>query len=112
MLQRKANERFIQWKSQKNKKALLVTGARQIGKTHSIREFARSNYKKMLEINFIDSPSAIKIFDSDLDADTLITSLTAFSQEELIPGETIVFFDEIQECMPCLTSLKYFGWTF
>lgn len=107
MLQRKANERFIQWKSQKNKKALLVTGARQIGKTHSIREFARSNYKKMLEINFIDSPSAIKIFDSDLDADTLITSLTAFSQEELIPGETIVFFDEIQECPRARTAIKF-----
>lgn len=107
MLQRKANERFIQWKTQKNKKALLVTGARQIGKTHSIREFARSNYKKILEINFIDTPSAMKIFDSDLDADTLITSLTAFSQEELIPGETIVFFDEIQECPRARTAIKF-----
>lgn len=107
MLQRKANERFIQWKTQKNKKALLVTGARQIGKTHSIREFARSNYKKMLEINFIDTPSAMKIFDSDLDADTLITSLTAFSQEELIPEETIIFFDEIQECPRARTAIKF-----
>lgn len=107
MLQRKATKRFIQWKTHKNKKALLVTGARQIGKTHAIREFARSNYKKMLEINFIDSPSAIKIFDSDLDADTLITSLTAFSQEELIPGETIIFFDEIQECPRARTAIKF-----
>lgn len=107
MLQRKAIGRFIQWKSAKDKKALLVTGARQIGKTCAIREFARSNYKNLLEINFIDTPSAIKIFDSDLNADTLIPALTAFSQKSLIPGETLIFFDEIQECPRARTAIKF-----
>ena len=107
MLQRKAIGRFIQWKSAKDKKALLVTGARQIGKTCAIREFARSNYKSLLEINFIDTPSAIKIFDSDLNSDTLIPALTAFSQKSLIPGETLIFFDEIRECPRARTAIKF-----
>lgn len=107
MLQRKAADKFLQWKKSPDKKALLVTGARQIGKTHAIREFARKNYKTFLEINFIDTPSAMQIFEGDLDINTLVTALTAFSQQELIPGKTLIFFDEIQECPRARTAIKF-----
>lgn len=107
MLQRKAINRFLEWKKSDKKNALLVTGARQIGKTHAIRTFAKKNYKTFLEINFIDTPSAMKIFDSDLNVNTLITAITAFSQQELIPGKTLIFLDEIQECPRARTAIKF-----
>lgn len=107
MLKRKVFERFEQWKNSPEKKALLVTGARQIGKTHSIREFALQNYKSVLEINFIDTPSAMSAFDGDLEADTIITALTAFSKQPLEPGKSVIFLDEIQECPRARTAIKF-----
>ncbi|MCR5317974.1 MAG: AAA family ATPase [Treponema sp.] len=91
MLERKVTNCLVAWKKSENKKALLVTGARQIGKTHTIREFAKSNYKTYLEINFIDTPSAMAIFDGNLDADTIITALTAFSATALEKGQSLIF---------------------
>ena len=107
MLERKVFEKFAQWKNSPEKKALLVTGARQIGKTHSIREFARHNYESVLEINFIDTPSAMSAFDGDLEADTIITALTAFSKQPLEPGKSVIFLDEIQECPRARTAIKF-----
>ncbi len=107
MLKRKVFERFEQWKNSPEKKALLVTGARQIGKTHAIREFARQNYEFALEINFIDTPSAMSAFEGNLEADTIITALTAFSKQPLEPGKSIIFLDEIQECPRARTAIKF-----
>ncbi len=107
MLERKVYVRFKEWKASSEKKALMVTGARQIGKTHAIRTFARENYKTVLEINFIDTPSAMSAFNGDLDADTIITGLTAFSQQTLEPGNTVIFLDEIQECPRARTAIKF-----
>ena len=107
MLERKVTNRFLEWKNSGNKKALLVTGARQIGKTRAIREFAKKFYESCLEINFIDTPSAMSIFDGDLDADTIITALTAFSNQPLEKGKSLIFFDEIQECPRARTAIKF-----
>ena len=107
MLERKVTNLFLDWKNSEKRKALLVTGARQIGKTHAIREFTKKNYKTCLEINFIDTPSAMSIFDGNLDADTIITALTAYSQQALEKGSTIIFFDEIQECPRARTAIKF-----
>ena len=107
MLKRKVTEQLFKWKSRTNKKALLVTGARQIGKTHAIRQFAKENYKTFVEINFIDTPSAMTIFDGNLDSDTILTALTAFSNQPLEKGQTIIFFDEIQECPRARTAIKF-----
>ncbi len=107
MLERKVTRRFVEWKNSCGKRALLVTGARQIGKTHAIREFAKKFYASFLEINFIDTPSAISIFDGNLDADTIITSLTAFSKQPLEKGKSLIFFDEIQECPRARTAIKF-----
>lgn len=107
MLERKVFSKFKKWKDSSEKKALMVTGARQIGKTHAIRAFAHENYKSVLEINFIDTPSAMSAFDGNLDANTIITALTAFSNQPLEPGNTVIFLDEIQECPRARTAIKF-----
>ncbi len=71
MLKRKAYNKLLDWKKQTNKKALCITGARQIGKTTLIREFAKQNYANFIEINFITDEGAEDIFSGSLDADTL-----------------------------------------
>lgn len=106
-LARSAYKSMLQWKESLNKRALLVTGARQVGKTYLIREFGQSAYEVFLEINFIETPKAKAIFEGDLDADTLIANLTAFTNVSLVSGRTLVFFDEIQECPRARTAMKF-----
>lgn len=104
---RKAERILKNWKENTKKKALLVTGARQTGKTYIIREFGKANYKHFAEINFITTPSAAEIFSGDLNADTLIMNLTAFLGMPLEKGETLIFLDEIQECPNARTAIKF-----
>lgn len=106
-LQRKIHSVLAEWKEQPDKLALLVTGARQVGKTFAIREFGKREYDCFLEINFVETPSALAIFAGDLDANTVIASLTAFSDRPLTPGRTLVFLDEIQECPRARTAMKF-----
>lgn len=91
----------------KEKKAILVAGARQIGKTFIIREFCKSNYEVFVEINFITMPEYKKIFDGNLDANTIITNITAIMRKRLIPDKTIIFFDEVQECPNARVAIKF-----
>lgn len=107
MLYRKAIEKFEEWKKKENKKALLVTGARQIGKTFLIREFAHKNYENFVEINFVTQESAKLIFKGDLNADSIIQGITAFTKQKLESGKTLIFFDEIQECPNARTAIKF-----
>ncbi len=110
MLQRKITDRLIAWKKEKEKKSLILQGARQIGKTFSIREFGESNYEEMVELNFKETPSAKQIFSGDLNVDGIIMSLRfQFPDKKIAPGKTLIFFDEIQECAEAITSLKF--WT-
>lgn len=104
---RKIIEKLVSWKEQKDKKALLVTGARQIGKTYIIREFAKNNYSKFVEINFLTQPSAKDIFSGDLDFNTLQITLSSFLKTSLVKGETLIFLDEIQECPNARTAIKF-----
>ena len=104
---RKIEALLMQWKNNPSKKALLVTGARQIGKTYSIRKFGQEHYRSFVEINFITTPSAKEIFSGDLNADVIIMNLTAYLRKSLIPGETLIFFDEIQECPNARTAIKF-----
>lgn len=101
MLKREISEKLKLWRTQKNKKALCIIGARQIGKTTIIREFAKQEYENFIEINFILDKGAEKIFEDKLDADTIIENLTAFKMQKMEPGKTLVFLDEIQECPQC-----------
>lgn len=104
---RKITEKLERWKRDENKKALLVSGARQIGKTYSIREFGKREYENFVEINFITEPLAKEIFNGNFDPDSIVMNLTAYLRRALEPGKTLVFFDEIQECPNARTAIKF-----
>lgn len=107
MLKRDISERLYSWKNENKKKALCVIGARQIGKTTIIREFARKEYEYFVEVNFILDKGADQIFGGKLDADTIIENLTAFKMQKLEPGKTLIFLDEIQECPNARCAIKF-----
>ncbi|MFZ2755871.1 MAG: AAA family ATPase [Atopobiaceae bacterium] len=107
MLERAIYQHLAAWKADANHTALLIDGARQVGKTFAVREFAKGSYRTTLEINFVQMPSAKTIFEGDLDADALIANLTAFSEQPLHPGNTLIFLDEIQECPQARTAIKF-----
>ena len=107
MLYRKAYDKLLAWKNQSNKKALCIMGARQIGKTTVIRQFGLEQYECFVEINFITDPDAVKIFAGNLDAETIITNLTAYTRKPMLPGKTLVLLDEIQACPDARTAIKF-----
>lgn len=87
---------------------MLVDGARQVGKTSLVEEFGRTNYEHMVEINFIDVPDARRAADNAQNADDLFLAISAYAQDEIIPGETLIFFlDEIQTCRDVVTMIKF-----
>ena len=109
LLRRKIDKYLIEWKNSPDKKPLIVKGARQIGKTESIRNFARNNYKNVIEINFILQKQFKDIFDDGFEVDTIIKNISLRNPNlEFIPGDTLIFFDELQDCINCATSLKSF----
>ena len=108
MLKRKIENELTLWKSREDKLCLLVKGARQVGKTFIIDEFARKNYKHYTRINFDENPAYIKIFDGDLDVETLIKQISLrVPNAELVPNKTLIFLDEIQNCPRARTALKF-----
>ena len=106
MLERKVSK-YIERFYKANKGALLLTGARQIGKTYSIRQFAEKNFKSFIQIDFVKTPEAIAIFADAKGSDEILLRLSAFTSEPLIPGETLIFFDEVQKCPEVVTAIKY-----
>ena len=107
MLRRKALDRLREWRSNAENKSMIVTGARQVGKTYIVREFGKE-YASYIEINFLENPRAKVIFDGPLDADTLLRGIRLYvSDVRVIPGETLLFLDEIQECPAAITALKF-----
>jgi predicted AAA+ superfamily ATPase len=109
LLKRKIDTFLAEWKVDPDRKPLIVKGARQIGKTESIRQFARNNYANVIEINFVEQPKFKDIFDDGYEPDTIIRNITLKRPEfEFAEGETLIFFDELQECPDCATSLKFF----
>ena len=108
MLKRKIYDDLIKWKNRENKQCLLVNGARQVGKTFIIELFARENYKHYIPINFDKKPAYKAIFDEDLDAETIIKQITLrVPGAAFVPGETLLFLDEIQNCPRARTALKF-----
>ena len=96
LLKRKIDKYLIKWKNSKDKKPLIVKGARQIGKTESIRNFAKKNYKSVIEINFILQKQFKDIFDDGFEVDNIIKNISLRNPNlEFIPGNTLIFFDEL-----------------
>lgn len=86
---------------------MCIIGARQIGKTTLIREFARQHYENFVEVNFVTDEGSADIFAGSLDADTIITNLTAYVRRPMEPGKTLVLFDEVQSCPDARTAIKF-----
>ena len=108
MLKRKAYEKLLEWKRSANKKSLMIKGARQVGKTYLVREFGKKEYSSFIEINFINQKELKSIFNSDLNAATIYKRMTAaIAGIRLIPGDTLIFFDEIQNCGNARTAIKF-----
>lgn len=107
MLERMIEKKLLEWKNEEKHRALLITGARQIGKTYIVRQFAKKNYQCFVEINFILDGAAVSIFDDVSDVNMIITNLTAYAGKKLIPGKTLIFLDEIQECPQARTAIKF-----
>ena len=108
MLKRKAYEKLLEWKNSADKKSLMIKGARQVGKTYLVREFGKKEYSSFIEVNFIDQKELKSIFDSDLNATTIYKRMTAaIAGIRLIPGDTLIFFDEIQNCGNARTAIKF-----
>ena len=98
-LRRKIDEYLINWKKDTNKKPLIVK-----------ENFARNNYKHLIEINFALQKQYKTIFDNGFEVDTIIRNISLINPNfEFVPGETLVFFDEIQDCVNAATSLKSFN---
>lgn len=89
-----------------SRNALLLTGARQTGKTYACRELGKT-FKQFVEINFIENPEMIEFFRNVTSADEIILRLTAVTQKTLVPGETLIFFDEVQKCDNLITAIKF-----
>lgn len=109
LLKRKVDTFLIEWKNNPDRKPLIVKGARQIGKTLSIEHFAVGNYKNVIQINFVEQKKYREIFSDGFEVDTILKNLSLLNPDlEFIPGDTLFFFDELQACPNCATSLKFF----
>ncbi len=108
-LRRKIDAFLADWNARADHKPLIVKGARQIGKTHSIMHFAEDNYESVVDMNFVLQKEYRAIFDGGYEVDTIIRNISFINPAfKFIPGKTLIFFDELQSCPAAATSLKSF----
>lgn len=108
LLRRKIDRFLEEWKADANHKPLIVRGARQIGKTESIRQFARTHYTNVIEINFVFQKQYKQIFSDGYEVDQIIKNISLIDPSLTFPNGTLFFFDELQDCPDCATALKSF----
>lgn len=107
-LERKQLAQLLEWKESKNRKPLVIKGARQVGKTWLMKEFAHKYYKNYVYYNFDEEIALASIFQENKNPQRIIELLALLSGEKILPGETMIILDEIQECPAALNALKYF----
>ena len=109
LLKRKIDTYLFEWKNNPDRKPLIVKGARQVGKTRSIEWFATQNYSNVVQINFVEQKKYRSIFDDGFEVDTILKNISLLNPDfKFIAGDTLIFFDELQACPNCATSLKFF----
>ncbi len=109
LLRRKIDSFLVNWKKSPKRKPLIVKGARQVGKTESIRAFGSTGYDSVIEINFVLQKKFRAIFDNGYEVDSIIKNISLLEPSwKFIPHKTLLFFDELQKCPDCATSLKSF----
>ncbi|MCL2030174.1 MAG: AAA family ATPase, partial [Oscillospiraceae bacterium] len=108
-MRRKIEERLLEWKNRTaDRMPLLLYGARQVGKTYILNEFGDKYYKNTVYVNLETNLSVSRYFDDDISPERLVRFLETAVNDTIIPGDTLIIFDEIQSCERALTSLKYF----
>lgn len=107
-MQREILNDLIKWKDIKNRKPLIIHGARQVGKTYIIKQFGKEFFDNLIYVNFETNKELSSQIEESIDAKYIINKLELFYGEKIIPGKTLIFFDEIQANERALTSLKYF----
>lgn len=104
-----AMQQLINWKNKKNRKPLIIRGARQVGKTWLMKEFGKENYSKVVYINFDNNERMKNLFDGSLEIERIVTGIELYAGHKIDVDNTLLIFDEIQEVPKALTSLKYFN---
>ena len=107
-MERFAIEKLIAWKNSADRKPMVLRGARQVGKTWLMQEFGKRCYRNTVYFNFDEEDELKSIFESNKNPARIIELLSMISGEKILPGDTLVLFDEVQECPEALNSLKYF----
>lgn len=107
MISRKIEKELMRFCNATGRKALLITGARQVGKTFIIEDVCKKHCKSFVKLNFIENKKAISLFENANGTEDMLLRLSAVIEEPLIPGETVVFLDEVQECKEIVTAIKF-----
>mgnify|MGYP004702458725 FL=1 len=107
-MKRKITNKLIEWKNNPERKPLIINGARQVGKTYIIERFGEEHYDSILYLNMEIESSLNKFFETEISPPKIIQYLEATRMQEIVPGKTLIFIDEIQTCERAITSLKYF----
>lgn len=107
VLQRTAAKKIQAFLQGSTRKALLVTGARQVGKTTLIRQLGQETFPNFVELNFLENTAARQLFETATDSSDFLLRLSALVGEKLVPGKTLIFLDEVQECKEIVTAIKF-----
>lgn len=107
-MRRNAINELIRWKNDEERKPMVLRGARQVGKTWLMKEFGRTNYDSYVYFNFDEEDELKSIFEANKNPKRIIELLSMIAGEKILPGETLIIFDEVQECPSALNALKYF----
>ncbi len=107
-MKRRVTSSLVEWKNNPKRMPLIINGARQVGKTYIVEQFGRDNYEYVLYLNMEIEATLCKFLETELSPKKIIQYIEATKMQEIVPGKTLIFFDEIQACERALTSLKYF----
>ena len=107
MLRRKITKKMEDFYHGDPKKALMIVGARQVGKSFIIEQFANAHFKCVIKMDFIENPDYVPLFEDAQGADEILLRISALFGDQMAPGETMIFFDEVQECKELITQIKY-----
>ncbi len=107
MIYRKIEKELEHFHATNDRKALLITGARQVGKTFTVRKFGKSHYENVIEINFLENRKAVSLFENATGSEDLLLRISAIAEKPMVPGKTLIFLDEVQACKEIVTAIKF-----
>jgi len=107
MLQRKITKRIEDFYRNHPQKAMMIIGARQVGKSYIIEDYAKKHYESVIKVDLIENPDYVSMFSKAKSAEDVLLRLSAVFGDQMIPGKTMIFFDEVQECRELITQIKY-----